>query len=214
MLPAITCTVLRYAKLPNSLRENFTISSEIIQQLRERDYLNQWRLANGSQWFHVLLEDHAIFQFQASPSASYQYLECPLDVPTYREFVLASGRPFRDRHQTDLQEEYSLVLETAPLKAHVTPIRYDFDQHAYRPGIHPAAHLHIGYGNEIRIGLRREMTPLAFLLFVVRQRYPANWESLLDSSIGSQLESFIRKTLPPIAAKYFCDYDSRELYLE
>ncbi len=93
-----------------------------------------------------------------------------------------------------------------------TPIRYDLDNNSYKTGVHPAAHIHIGLDNHIRIGLERELTPLAFLLFVIRQMYPRNWENLLESSISKTLPKKLHVELPKIGNQFFGIHEKSDFY--
>jgi hypothetical protein len=86
------------------------------------------------------------------------------------------------------------------------------DNSSYKSGIHPAAHIHIGLDNDIRIGLEREFTPLAFLLFVIRHMYPRNWENLLNSTISKTLSKKLHADLPKIETKYFGEHEKCDLY--
>lgn len=211
LLPTSVSTILRYSKLKFSLQENFELSLENIKKLRELEYINQWKLAFNSNWFHIKFEDHSLITFQNNPSPSFQYLECPLDVPTLGEYITNTGRTPKDKHSSIFQEEFEMVFDTAELRSNTTPMRYDYDEKSYRAGVHPVAHLHIGINNQIRIGLDREMNPISFLLFVIRQRYPANWENILKSSFEKNLLSLVRNSLPVVAQKYKAPFDTNEL---
>lgn len=176
-----------------------------VRTLRVLPYQEQWRMAWDNEWFHIRLDNHALVVFQAVDQPSYQYLACPLDVPNRSEIVT-------DRLTGDADVEAALA--TAELKKHVYPIRYDWDPEGYRSGSHPLAHLHFGVDNNIRIGLARAMSPLAFLYFVLRQEFPENWTQLLSSNLGSKAQSVVRHSLTKIDAAYYQRLDQCELYLE
>lgn len=213
MVPAQATAILRFAKLRNEISENFSINAEIIRRQRELPYAKMWQIAYSEGWHHIRFEDLSILQFQSNPSPSYHFIECPLAVPPLSEFVKERGFDYRDRYKSSVQEEYELVIDTASLRSHVTPIRYDYDVHGYREGVHPVGHLHIGLENEIRLRMDREMTPLAFLLFIIRQRYPVNWEHLINSPLGARLETFIRRSLVAIGPAYCKPLDQLEVKL-
>ena len=113
----------------------------------------------------------------------------------------------------EISEEYNDYLTTVGLRQHWTPIRYDYDPNSYRAGVHPAAHIHIGVDNEIRLGLRRELTPAAFFLFVLRQMYPSNWERLLAQPGGLRINKQVRNNLKQVDTHLFADFDDAEMYL-
>ena len=193
--------------------DHFVITPAMIGELRTLSYLDQWRTALAQGWYHVRLEDHSLFVFDEN-GPSYSYLQCPLSLETMREFLHRTGRDYTVRDRREAQEEYEQVWETAALRTHVTPIRFDFDQPAYRSGTHPLAHVHIGLENSVRMGLRRVMSPVSFCLFVMRQMYPDCWHQLLDYSEQVQLPRICRADLPLVEQAYWGDRDQVEVYLE
>jgi hypothetical protein len=213
MIPAKTAAVFRAARIPHQVNNEFSVTQAIIQVQRELPYEEMWKTAYDNSWFHIQFEDLSLIQFQNVPSPSFHFLECPLDVPTQRELLASLGMDFRQRHDSDFLEVYAEAVATAGYRRHITPIRYDRDFGSYRPGVHPAAHLHIGLDNDVRIALTREMTPMSFILFVIRQKYPANWDNVLKSDLAQTLERKIRLSLTPLAEKYWQKADTYELSL-
>lgn len=176
----------------------FVVDKRVVTELKQLPYKDQWLVCKARGWYHVYMDDNAIFNFSLDPKPSFSFLDCPIDAMPFSEFLAQEREadPSITRH--DLVGQYEEYLATCPPKAALTPIRYDFDPTAYRPGIHPAAHVHVGLDNHIRIGLRRELTPLAFFLFVVRQRYPRHWEYLLDHALATRLPRLIREELDQV----------------
>jgi hypothetical protein len=213
MLPNKARALLRAAAVRNDIREDFFVDREIIRRQREASYTDMWQLARGNKWYHIEFDDLSIFQFQNAPSPSYHFIDCPIDIPTLHDFLVSRGLNYRDRYNAAVAEEYQDVIETAPLKAHVCPIRYDYDANGYEEGIHPAAHIHIGLDNEIRLRMRREMSPLSFIYFVLRQRYPDNWRKVLTSPMHEGISHQLREGLPLVGAAYCRKLDICELEL-
>lgn len=213
MLPPKTLELMRVAGLRNIVSEDFSITPDIIRAQRELSYEKMWRLAHDKKWFHIQFEDLSIIQFQNNPSPSYHLIECPLDVPPIGDFLETMGFEYRSRNDAGFVELYSEAIDTANLKKYVTPIRYDRDFNSYRRGVHPAAHLHIGLDNNIRIALSREMTPWSFLLFVIRQKYPHNWQRLLDSKLSTHFPKAVRDSLPSVPNDYWNGHDFCEISL-
>ncbi|MDE2731236.1 MAG: DUF2290 domain-containing protein [Bacteroidota bacterium] len=52
-----------------------------------------------------------------------------------------------------------------------TPFRFDFDRHAQRDVVHPAAHFTIGSVSQCRIPVTRPLTPYEFIDFLLRNLY-------------------------------------------
>lgn len=206
--------ILRYSGFKSDIYRAFEVTSILIKTVSNLSYIEQWKHLYANKFYHIKFPDNSIFTFQYGKSPSYRYIECPLDVPSYEDFLQDIGMTSpKDKFSESNKSDYSMVLSTAALKAHINPIRYDLDRRSYKSGLHPAAHIHIGLDNEIRIGLEREMTDVSFLLFVLRQRYPLNWERLIHSNYGINLERLIRHSLPTLEAKYRESLDQREVYL-
>ena len=193
---------------------HFRIDNNIVRELRSVDYLEQWRLASANNWYHVRLEDNSLFLFNTEAEPSYSFLQCPLNVPSLREHIEARGRVCDSKSCSEFDDEYQELLSTAKYRKHVTPIRYDVAYSAYRAGVHPAAHVHIGLENHVRIGVEKEMTPIAFFLFVVRQMYPACWSRLVENYNGKSLQKVIRDDLKSVPPNYFCELDQLQLCLK
>ncbi len=213
-LPSDAQAILRLAGLRNENSQLFSIDREIIQSQRALPYAQMWTLANSKRWFHIQLEDLSIFQFQIRPSPSFHFMECPLEIPTYADFLSTQGVDYRERNNPIYLDQYQEVIDTASLKLHITPMRYDYDSNAYRAGVHPAAHLHIGLNNQIRLRLSREMNARAFLLFVIRHRYPEAWYKLINSTLRDRLEKYVRSGLLMLSDRYKKAEDSYELSLD
>ncbi len=193
---------------------HWKITQEIIGELRVLSYVDQWRRALYEEWFHVKLEDHSLLIFSDVPDRpSFSFLHCPIAVEPFRIYLNRRGVEFNARNRAIYAEEYEMEFETAELKRHVTPIRYDVDSNGYRTGVHPAAHIHIGLDNNVRIAVRREMTPLSFTLFVMRQMYPECWAKLLERREQFRLQGAIRDGLQLVQADYWKENDGLELHL-
>jgi hypothetical protein len=176
--------------------------------------VDQWKESLEQNWYHLRLEDHSIFVFDTvRATTSYSFLDRPIDVPTFREYLTARGLAFDTKNRERFSDEYQEVMATAALRRHITPIRYDQDTNAYRIGVHPAAHIHIGVDNPIRIPVRRYLDPRAFVLFVIRQMYPECWERLQAGLNPMELERSIRHSLQQIEEKYFQDLDQCQAVL-
>ncbi|RYH28416.1 MAG: DUF2290 domain-containing protein [Alcaligenaceae bacterium] len=181
---------------------------------RKIGYADQWRKAREENWFHLLLADQSFFLFsEENDKLSYSFFPCPLDIPTFSNFLASLDRQNSQRNRAEYADQYQLVVETADLKAHITPIRFDQDLASYRACTHPAAHLHIGLENEIRIAVRRHLTPLAFVLFVIRQHYPQNWDQLMLHGDELKLHRRVREDLTLVPDERWSAVDEMQTYM-
>lgn len=194
--------------------DHFVVTPHVIGALRELEYLDQWRRAIEERWFHVRLEDHSLFLFNDVPGApTFSFLHAPIVVETMREFLAARGLDYNQRNREEHSEVYQLALETAVLRKHVCPIRFDFDPVGYRAGVHPLAHVHIGLDNQVRLSARRQFSVESFTLFVMRHMYPSSWEKLLGGMDNPRLERIVRASLKAVPAHCWTARDQVELHL-
>jgi hypothetical protein len=201
--------ILRYS------HDAFRVTPQIVAELRQLGYVEQWQKALKENWFHIELEDHSLFLFNEPEGglASYSFIHCPLAVPTYRQFLAQLDLEYTTQARRENVESYEEVMGTASLKPHITPIRFDHDPTGYRPGIHPLSHVHIGLANNVRIAVRRTMTALSFVLFVMRHMYPQSWERLLRYSESLRLQRHLRLDCIEVGPEWWSSLDQLELYL-
>ncbi len=214
MLHPLTKQVLRYSRLKDfEVNEHFLMEQRYVAELRTLSYREQWMKAYRNRWFHVRFHNLALLNFQFFGQPSFQYLACPLELPSYSEFVDQYFPGRTGAYQFEAASDYAELLDTSNWKDHVHPIRYDCDPNAYRAGSHPLAHIHMGVDNNVRIALRRYMSPLAFLYFIIRQEFPENWIHLNETNLGPRIESVVRESLEEISSEFFNEWDHREVYL-
>lgn len=191
----------------------FSVTPAIVRDLREKPYIDQWRTALENDWYHVRLEDHSLLMFSESDhSASFSFLQCPLDVPTFRSYLDSIGLKYTERNRINHRDNYEMVWITSSPREHLTPIRFDYDENGYRCGTHPVSHIHIGLGNQIRIGVNRRMTAVSFVLFVMRQLYPECWERILNHREAARLPKIIRTDCQDLKTDHWRDGDTIELH--
>jgi len=151
------------------------------------------------------------------------YYESPVNVIPYKDFValelgIAPIHPDYEKviaeFGDELRPDYEQYVSSQDSKAVVTPLRFDYKAEDYRPGIHPAAHMHFGFANQIRVGTRRVMNPLSFVLFILRQRYPDNWVAFRQLRNSDQLCRNVREELDAVHEDYWCHEDGHELSLQ
>lgn len=216
MLLQFAHNLFRYSKLRAcSTNEHFAgISPAEISRIRQLTYVQQWITLRESNHYHIRLDDQSLILFQTTAGKeSYSFLPCPLNIPAQSDFLSERYPDLRPSKALAYLDDYELAVLTADIKTHVTPIRLDTDQSAYRTTIHPATHLHFGIDNEIRIAIRRAWTPQAFLIFVIRQAYPRSWEILLERKEDLKIERWIRSDLPTIAQECWHAADELQHYL-
>jgi hypothetical protein len=181
-------------------------------------YRDEWSYYDSKSLLDFKLVDGSILQFKDTPSArnelSFCYFECPLAVDSYATFLTSTFGCTIDEVGDMARDEYEEYLSSADLKRAVTMIRYDYSPALYREGRHPASHIHIGHGTEIRIATTRIMNPISFTLFVLRQAYPTHWATLIESADGAEHVKHVRGALDDVAAQFIGPKDLWEVRLD
>lgn len=194
--------------------EHWRITPAIVGELRVLPYFEQWKLSLQSEWFHVKLEDHSLIIFdEASENRSFTFLHAPILAESFASYLIRQGLDPTQKNRREHLNEYEMLFETASARPHVMPIRFDFDSRGYRAGLHPIAHIHVGLENSIRLGVRRELSPVSFVLFVMRHMYPSCWSRLVERSSPQLLHRIVRNDLRLVPDEFWKELDSIELHL-
>ena len=184
---------------------------------RVLSYDEIWESYIRNQFHHFSLRDYSLLEFRVDSyqplKMSYVYLECPFIGQSYSEFLDTEG-VVADDGDDSYWEFYEDYLANTPHKSSVTPIRYDYDVKNYEPGLHPASHIHFGYGNEIRIATNRILRPLSFVLFIIRQRYKSEWRELVGIDKMKIVCKNVRESLDNVDSQYFKSLDDWEMRLD
>lgn len=182
-----------------------------------REYAYDFRLVD-----QALLLFTCAGQDEHDGQLGFCYYESPVNVIPYKDFIcleLAITPTQPDYKKIiaefgdDLRPDYEQYVNSQDSKAAVTPLRFDYKADDYRAGIHPAAHMHFGFANHIRVGTRHIMNPISFVLFILRQRYPEKWVLFRSLKNSDQLCRNVREELDLVHANYWSDEDEHELSL-
>ena len=117
-----------------------------------------------------------------------------------------------------LQLEYNRnseqALSEAPQKDTFVLIRYDYSEREYSSGVHSVSHFHFGHSNSIRIPSSVIISPLLFILFVLKQVYSDLWKSLIEESNFHRIYKSSKSKCQNIRMCFFDEFDKKELYLK
>jgi len=195
------------------------ISKEFIRVAREKDFFNAYLTALKNFDYHFLLFDESFLQFEYNRNSTdnvtlrYAYYQFPYDFPTYKGYLMESSLSFNEVGDT-YKYEYEQALSEAPKKDAFVLIRYDYSEKEYSPGVHSVSHFHFGYSNSIRIPSSVIITPLLFMLFVLKQVYSNLWKSLIEDPKFQRVYKSSKFQCPNIRMSFFDNLDKKELYLK
>jgi hypothetical protein len=203
--------------LAQSFNDQATYPPELAGAVRKRSYRDEWEHYVRNSRYDIKLSDWSLLQFrpqsESNRDPSYCYQDCPLELLSYEDFVADVFGADAGSVGDEFWEEYEQSVYTSRLKASVTPIRYDYSPTLYAEGVHPAAHIHIGYQSEIRLFTERKLLPLSFGLFVLRQVYPKKWKDFLKFDKAAALCRHVREELEVVGVDYYQPKDKLQLVL-
>lgn len=177
--------------------------------LRNLNYVEQWKSCYRTRIYDIKLFDSSLLQFQYD-TLSYSFLEAPFDIPSFEAFAEDYGVDSHD-DSVELRGEYDLYMSSLEPRP-ATPIRFDYSPSTYKEGLHPTAHIHAGFGSNIRFATERVLTPVSFALLIIRQCYPDHWHKLQGSTIVTSRLGEIRTNLPMVGSAHRRARDREELY--
>lgn len=216
-IKTLACELFEAVGLFDEYRE-YPDYRQLVSDARSKTYFDHWLscLADGN--YDIKLADQSLLQFNTWESngvenCGFVYLECPLLCQTYDDFI-DTEFPHEDTRHVSFQFEYENYLLTCDKKEIITPIRYDYSPSDYRPGAHPAAHVHVGAEEGVRLALHKLLGPMSFCLFVCRQRYVRMWEDVvLSHERLATWSKHIDELLETLPTEFRSHFDSNELML-
>lgn len=130
--------------------------------------------------YNILLKDFAFFQFGYGKvdGVRFAYYPNPF-IGASQDAVsdLAELREYVDEGIIDIDEFLHKVSDIR-YPQHPPLVRYEFSKSQYVECLHPFSHFHLGFHGENRWSLKRELTPHAFCLMVMRLFYLSFWQKV------------------------------------
>ncbi len=161
-------------------------SSEFLKVCRTNKHTHIYKTAIGNLDYEILLADDSIFQIaQKENYLRYCFIQNPNYSFSKHEFLkmlypdeelVEIDEKTLDELIMDINEnEYEQFLNEQELNLGATIIRYDYDEHGYKPLLHSCSHMHIGLNENFRLPSSIILTPLKFVLFCIKQLYLDKW---------------------------------------
>lgn len=143
--------------------------------------------------YDILLLDQSFFQFEYVHKSDcneirYAFFQNPIDFISYKEYletdpVYAGLEETIDEIGDMFYGEYQQFLDEQVMNSLYTTIRYDSDLPNYSPLIHSVSHIHIGHNNNVRIPINKLISPLRFVVFVIKHVYYYVWKELVTNDL-------------------------------
>jgi hypothetical protein len=166
------------------------VSAEFKKNSIKENYFKVFNTGLANYDFDFLLNDQSFFQFEFHPGKNvnirYSFFQNPVEYVSYKDYLLNEiGINELKESVADFgslfEEEYQQFLSEQELISNFVTLRYDLDFTNYQPLVHSVSHLHIGHLNNIRIPLNKNISPLGFVLFVIRHVYYQEWKEMITN---------------------------------
>lgn len=172
-------------------------SKECKDYSRSTEYRELYQKLIDNRDFDIQLCDDSLLQLSISNGESrLLYIQNPLSYMSFEEFLERIDIDYTpeviDEYKGLLSEEYEKACEGMKINGGAVYLRYDVDSRGREnsENIHAYTHLHIGLNNNIRIPVGIHLTPLAFIMFVIRHVYYDTWvEVIRESKIDLDFKS-------------------------
>lgn len=163
--------------------------------------------------FNFLLKDQSIIQIdKKNDTLRYTFYGMPFIFLPYEDYLIDQGLSFAEVGYS-FQEEYNQKLYESDLKKYPIYIRYDYCEKEYKEFCHSVSHLHIGLFNDLRISSCRELTPMAFLMLILKNFYYDVWKEIVEKPELSKEFEIVKTTCPELKLNLFNEKDKKEVYL-
>lgn len=165
-------------------------------------YVDVWKAHSLHYWYNLRLDDNSLlFFYREGNTVNFSFIGCPYDCVGFNEYKDARIREGVNR--CDINEMYEDYLATTNLREIPYYFRYDYDDTTYREGEHPAAHLHMGFVEGVRIGVRYRLDIMSFMAFILRQTYLPQWVHVLNNPTMYQELYQYKAGIECIASQYY-----------
>lgn len=190
-------------------------SSDFLKVTRTGTYFEIYKCAMENDDYDFLLEDGSFFQFSFDKEERCENIRmayypsiCNLE---YKDFLMEHLGVDEEECGTDYIELYQqYVIEQEPES--VTPMRYDFNVKLYKEVIHSAAHIHIGYEENIRIPIEKRLKPLLFTKMAIEFFYYDKWKKCIND--GDEKVFYNICDMEELDAEFFSDKDKKIPYIK
>lgn len=172
--------------------------------------------------YELLLDDDSIFQLSKKDEKyRYAFIQSQSVYFSFMDFLYEIFND--DEFPTDeeieemkilLAEEYEQRKSEQKINSGAMYIRYDVDSWGYKPNIHSYAHFHIGLNNNIRLPSSLILTPISFVLFIVKHVYTHLWEEAINKNIINEHVFQFKRLCEEIPSSFWHLNETRDLFFK
>lgn len=161
----------------------------------------------------LIVDDQSFFQFSAEKNKKNEINKIRYAFfPTYKPIQVYKEISEQFAKDQPLDEIISYSLSLSDNNPYVCPVRYDYSVLEYKEHIHPVAHLHIGFNNDIRIPVSKILKPCQFVDFIIKYFYKNAWDSgFLKNTKCKNCILSLKQQSEPLLENFF-SVDERKLF--
>lgn len=183
-----------------------------LSEVRKCNYHDLWKIYFTNNYYHFRLIDNSLICFNPD-NFSFSFIDNPFVCISFNDFIIEHDL-MDEEDQYILYPDYEQYLSECSFKEFPLSIRYDYAENSYNEGLHPVSHLHIGEGNNSRIGLIHKLDPESFVYLIIRQVYPEYWNEILNKGGHLKKIKTNKNNLVVINNNYYNSRDQLEMYLK
>lgn len=180
--------------------KDYSDDSKALAQSETSTYQEIYYTAVNNLDYEFVMTDDSLFQLYLKGNIiRYAFMQNPIQPLSFLDFLREN---FEDKDipkneeklnelQSELQDDYEQRLNDQRLNEKAIYLRYDLEQTGYKPRVHSFAHLHVGLNQNFRIPIHIIMTPLSFVVTIIKWLYPNYWINILeDSELTKQFDNY------------------------
>lgn len=168
--------------------------------------------------YDIVLYDDSLFQLSLENKESrMMFIQNPQLFVSFESFlsenkILNENGDYNELKELFL-EDYQQYLSEVGVNKGAVYLRYDEDLNGRKIGCHSYAHLHVGLNNNIRIPIGLELTPLAFVLFVIRNVYYDKWVDMVSKNLIDRKYINFKSKCSVLDDKLWNDEERKALFI-
>lgn len=203
-----------------NIHKNFSYSQKEISHPQIEIHEDIYNELLYSQDYDMLLYDYSILQLSIDDNENIRmlFVQNPRLFISFEDFLTQMDLPFTNtniaRLRYDFKEDYDQFLSEQKAVANPTYFRYETDYVNRRDNenIHSFAHLHVGLNNCIRFPVGIDITPYAFVIFVIRHSYYDDWVNIIRKGLLDDNELNYKTRCGHLPNDLWTDKEKRSLH--
>ena len=205
-----------------NLHRNYAYSPECSDYSRNTNYRTIYQSLVDFRDYDIQLFDESLLQMSfTNGDCRMLFIQNPMNYLSFIDFI-SEITDISELNNEDLgalqfsfEQEYEQSKDEMDLNTSAVYIRYDVDSNgrANNENIHAYTHFHIDINNKIRIPVGVYLTPLAFILFIIRHVYYDTWVKLVRDDYLSNKYLDFKKQCEALPVELWTQDEQKALYI-